>query len=391
MSRDAPVAVPGDEASFTGERFLPQCSGEIAYEHWHRYAFARALAAGKTVLDVASGEGYGAALLASVATRVQGVDIDGETVDRASRKYSALANLSFVPASCTALPFADRSFDLIVSFETIEHIDAGAQVRMLAEFDRLLVPDGMLILSSPNKAEYSDARGTRNEFHVHELYREELARLLASHFTSTRWFSQRIQSWSGIWSETQMPGPVEALCVDRDKIGAYGAPPALYYIVMAGRSEAALSRAMPRGSMLTDRDDSVTKRFETAVGQLIEQYKLADREAGHVSHLEDIIGQREQAIERQEAHVRHLERLVSARDEVIGQLQAAIAAGQEQTTALQKDVDRLRSVNLDQQSNIDVQQRRIVRLTDALRRAYSWRWWLRYPLSRARGERPPLE
>ena len=390
MSRDAPVAVPGDEASFTGERFLPQCSGEIAYEHWHRYAFARALAAGKTVLDVASGEGYGTALLSSVAARVRGVDIDRQTIERASRKYSALANVSFVQASCTALPFGDRSFDLIVSFETIEHIDAVAQVRMLAEFDRLLAPDGMLVLSSPNKTEYSDVRGTRNEFHVHELYREELARLLASHFTCTRWFSQRIQSWSGIWSETPMPGPVEALCVDRDKIGPYGAPKALYYLVVAGRSEAALPGTLPRASMLTDRDDSVTRRFETAVGQLIEQYKVADREAGHVVHLEDIVRERDEAIERQEAHVRHLERLVSERDGVIGQLQAAIAAGQEQATALQKDVDRMRSVNLDQQSNFDVQQRRIVHLTDTLRRAYSWRWWLRFPLIRARGQRPPL-
>src|SRR5689334_13339092 len=105
MSSDAPVlASAGDEASFTGERFLPQCSGEIAYEHWHRYAFAQSFAIGKAVLDVASGEGYGAALLSAVAAHVHGVDIDRGAVSHASRKYAACANLRFVQASCTALP-----------------------------------------------------------------------------------------------------------------------------------------------------------------------------------------------------------------------------------------------------------------------------------------------
>lgn len=49
---------------FTGERFTPECVREIAYEHWHRYAFAMSLVEGKQVLDAACGEGFGAALLA---------------------------------------------------------------------------------------------------------------------------------------------------------------------------------------------------------------------------------------------------------------------------------------------------------------------------------------
>ena len=60
MSDDA--ALP-----FTGERFTPECVREIWYEHWHRYAFARRLGAGRRVLDAACGEGYGSALLAKVA------------------------------------------------------------------------------------------------------------------------------------------------------------------------------------------------------------------------------------------------------------------------------------------------------------------------------------
>ena len=59
---------PSAAAEFTGERFMPGCSGEIAYEHWHRYAFARRFVGGKRVLDAACGEGYGSALLSTVAS-----------------------------------------------------------------------------------------------------------------------------------------------------------------------------------------------------------------------------------------------------------------------------------------------------------------------------------
>ena len=65
------VPVPATSAGeFTGERFLPSCSGEIAYEHWHRYAFARRFVQGKRVLDAACGEGYGTALLGAFAKSV---------------------------------------------------------------------------------------------------------------------------------------------------------------------------------------------------------------------------------------------------------------------------------------------------------------------------------
>ena len=60
---------------FTGERFLPECLGEIAMEHYHRYFFATAFIAGKDVLDIASGEGYGTHILSHYASHVTGVDV----------------------------------------------------------------------------------------------------------------------------------------------------------------------------------------------------------------------------------------------------------------------------------------------------------------------------
>ncbi|MGC1818205.1 MAG: class I SAM-dependent methyltransferase, partial [Casimicrobiaceae bacterium] len=163
-----------DPDTFTGERFVPGAPGEIAYEHCHRYAFARQLARGRRVLDAACGTGYGSALMADVAVSVVGIDIDAGVVADASAAYASRQNLRFEAASVSAIPLPDASVDLVVSFETIEHIGADDQARMLLEFARVLAPGGLLVLSSPNRLEYSDARSYRNPFHVRELDRGEL-------------------------------------------------------------------------------------------------------------------------------------------------------------------------------------------------------------------------
>jgi 2-polyprenyl-3-methyl-5-hydroxy-6-metoxy-1,4-benzoquinol methylase len=83
---------------FTGERFIPGAAGDMAYEHWHRYAFARRFAAGKRVLDAACGEGYGTALLASVATEALGVDLDPAAIEHAARDTRARQTCASKPA-----------------------------------------------------------------------------------------------------------------------------------------------------------------------------------------------------------------------------------------------------------------------------------------------------
>src|SRR4029453_2048573 len=92
--------------TFTGERFLPEVRGAIWYEHWHRYAVAAPLAAGKRVLDAACGEGYGSCLIARSASSVVGVDLSGDAVAHASQHY-AQSNLRFEVASVTQLPLPD--------------------------------------------------------------------------------------------------------------------------------------------------------------------------------------------------------------------------------------------------------------------------------------------
>src|SRR5437773_11714026 len=109
---------------WTGERFLPWVKeSTIAYEHLHRYAYAATLVKNKRVLDLASGEGYGSAMLAAAASSVVGVDIDENSIRHATAKY-ADANLQFVSGSITKVPITDdHSFDIVVCFEAIEHIE----------------------------------------------------------------------------------------------------------------------------------------------------------------------------------------------------------------------------------------------------------------------------
>jgi SAM-dependent methyltransferase len=259
-----------NDLPFTGERFVPGTRGEIWVEHWHRYHFAARWAAGRRVLDVACGEGYGTALLARHAARVTGIDISPEAVAHARKAYAALGNAGFVCAPCQRLPLADGCIDLAVSFETLEHI--AEQGQFLDELARVIAPDGMLIVSCPNKLEYSDKRGFVNEFHVKELYREELEALLAARFPARTWYGQRPTFFSLIAPDQGVaPDPAAGARADAHLVEVREAAPAqassrlsdpLYFLVLAGRSEAAIATLPPALSVLADRDDWVHRDYE---------------------------------------------------------------------------------------------------------------------------------
>ncbi len=186
---------PADTLPWTGERLVTTCAKPIAYEHLHRYAIACSLAAGKRVLDIASGEGYGSRLLARVACEVLGVDNDPAAVAHAQRKYRR-GNLRFVEGGCTDIPCEDGSIDLVASFETIEHIDAHDV--FLQEIKRVLAPGGILIISSPDRTEYNKVSSAANPFHQHELLHDEFAKLVGGMFAHRVTGRQRLVSGSWI-------------------------------------------------------------------------------------------------------------------------------------------------------------------------------------------------
>jgi SAM-dependent methyltransferase len=159
---------------FTGERVIPgQVEADLWSEHFARYAFARRYSAGKTILDAGSGSGYGSAELANDARAVTGVDFSPEATEYSSANYRLLKNLHFAAASCESLPFRSATFDLVVGFEVIEHLNDYRA--FISEGARVLKPEGLFIVSTPNKRYYAETRAETgpNPYHQHEFEADE--------------------------------------------------------------------------------------------------------------------------------------------------------------------------------------------------------------------------
>jgi SAM-dependent methyltransferase len=151
--------------------------------HLNRYALARPFCEGKIVLDVACGEGYGSYLLKMWgAKQIEAVDIDSEAIEKASIMFSN-ENINYMCQNAEKLPYADNSFDLIVSLETIEHLDNPD--KFLLELRRVIKPDGTIILSCPNDPYYYDRANTSNPFHKQKYnffeFKEFVEQYLGSH------------------------------------------------------------------------------------------------------------------------------------------------------------------------------------------------------------------
>lgn len=312
MNHDEP------KLTFTGERFTPECEGEIWLEHWHRYLFAQSFARGKRVLDVACGEGYGSHLLSRLADQVVGVDVSAEVVAHANRRYGTSPNLSYLVGDCERLDLPDASFDVVVSFETIEHV--SGQEAVLAGIRRVLKPEGILIMSSPNKKTYSDDRNYRNEFHVKEFYGREFVDFLRPHFRSVRIYGQKTLMNSAIWPEgigaeratVEIEGQAEANRIPYEP---------LYFLAVCGND-------LPPAeiSVLGDAREWLIRHYEDGMRRMIRlDRELHEREARYA--------EQDAALGRRDAEMRAL------RDELEG---------------MRREVERRRT----------------------------WRWWLGAPLRR---------
>ncbi|MFL0581105.1 glycosyltransferase [Solibacillus silvestris] len=177
---------------FTGERFIPtvvDTDDEIKIEHMQRYYAIQNIVEGKVVLDAACGEGYGTNMLSEYALKVYGLDIDKETIEHAKKKYTK-SNIEYQQGSIEELPFPNDYFDVVVSFETIEHVSGDIQAKFLKEIKRVLKADGTLIMSTPNKKIYSDYRNYKNPFHVKEFYKDEYYTFLKSAFKEVKFYYQ---------------------------------------------------------------------------------------------------------------------------------------------------------------------------------------------------------
>ncbi len=247
-----------DILPFTGERFTPECVREISYEHWHRYAFALSLVKDKHVLDAACGEGFGADLLAGKAASVMAIDIDAASIEHARKRYRSANKLEFRQADVTRLEaFPDGSFDVIASFETLEHV--MEHDRLLSGFHRLLKPEGLLLISTPDKKNYTDATGVVNPHHVRELYAEEFSALLDRHFPAKKIYTQKLLFQSTLWARDQH-GPLETFVHSKNTIEQGLNYPPMYYVAACAKSDLALS-ALPALSLYGDSEESVYAHY----------------------------------------------------------------------------------------------------------------------------------
>jgi len=167
--------------TLTGERTLPGIPSENYWFRRHEAAYA-CLAprlAGDRLLEVGSGEGYGAALLSDRFSSTLALDYDPAAMTHLRRRYP---NLHAGRANLAALPVLAARIDAVVSLQVLEHV--WVPTEFLAECHRVLRSDGTLVLSTPNRLTFSPglARGAKpqNPFHIREFDAEELVALVTA-------------------------------------------------------------------------------------------------------------------------------------------------------------------------------------------------------------------
>jgi 2-polyprenyl-3-methyl-5-hydroxy-6-metoxy-1,4-benzoquinol methylase len=171
------------------ERIPLDTTSPYWYEHCSRYYFAVPYIRSKIVLDIACGNGYGTYIMAKNRARfVIGVDISQEAITTARRNFSDV-NMNFKLMDAAKTDFVDKAFNVVTSFETIEHIPD--YIRFLMEIRRLIKDNGVLLISTPNSLITIKRNGKPdNPYHAKEFTPDEFYRLLSGYFRFVRLYGQ---------------------------------------------------------------------------------------------------------------------------------------------------------------------------------------------------------
>ena len=304
---------------WTGERCVPWTPHvDVVYEHFQRYLWAAEIVEGRRVLDLASGEGFGSAILADTAAFVCGVDLDERAVEHSRVNYAA-ANLGFSVGSALDLSqFEDGEFGAVTCFELIEHVADHEGV--FAEILRVLGPDGLLVISTPDRRVYTESlTGQENPYHEHELSEPEFRTLLSSHFPHVALWGQRtitgarLSTLDDTGSERTSVGVLER-AGDDWMVG--GEPTPMYLLGVASRTP--LSTDPSREAILADYGLELMRTHERDAAD-------ARRETESAVHERDEARTRvTEAYRESDVHIRRAERALDATakevDRLLGQV-----------------------------------------------------------------------
>lgn len=364
---------------FTGERVVPGLVDvDLLNEHLARYRFAERFAEGRRVLDAGCGSGYGTAEFRE-SSSVVGVDLSADAVTHA-RSHFSRPGVGFLQASCEAFPFGEDSFDLVTAFEVIEHLEHWE--RLLTESRRVLTPGGLLLVSTPNKAYYAEARGAAgpNPYHVHEFEYGEFIAALESVFP-------HVQLWTQNHAEAIAFLPAITAAGDFDASGNDDPEEAHFFLAVCSRSPIPPARAFAwwpaAGNILRQRERhialleselvqkdawlrqtltdkaSLQKDHERVLAELERhnewagklnlelrgagaeiarlQSELEATHAGYESHLRKVEEELTAAHAGYQQHVRQLESEAAVRLEWVHDLEAQIATGRDAIERLERE------------------------------------------------------
>lgn len=353
-------------SEFTGERVIPgQVNPDLWAEHLARYLFAARFAAGRRVLDIGCGTGYGAAELARSAAHVTGLDNSPEALAYA-REHFAAPNLDFLEGSADALAVPDASFDLLVAFEVIEHLENWRG--FLAEAKRVLTPTGLFVVSTPNKLYYAESRGSSgpNPFHAHEFEFEEFSQELRAVFGTAAILAQN-RTECFLFEDWESGGAAEGFTQ-----GGAGQPEeAHFFIALCGELPPVPPFIyVPRGTnLLRERERHVTL-LENQLAEL-----LTERQT-----LLDVTDRQKKEIEERNLWAQKLDSLHKQALARISRLQEELYAEQgaarymaEQYNAkiaeLERESEQLAQWARDTEARLDAQTAEVVKSAELLEQA----------------------
>ncbi len=284
----------------TGERMIPAYhKGHLVYgEHIVRYQAAANLVEGKVVLDIASGSGYGSAFLGTTAKQVYGVDINADAIAYANKNYAA-KNVRFIKGDGVNIPLEDNAVDVVVSFETIEHIEDYKT--FMGEVRRVLKDDGLFILSTPNDAEFPE----NNHFHIYEFEQKELKELISKFFKQTKWYFEATWLYNALLDKQKLTETWEGSLHTLQTAPVPSKRCLSFFVLCANRP--IHESVEPLAAIAEHYSERSRQEYEQSIR------KHMNDQAAIMQHQEHVLAEKEAAIQRLQADLssvqKYLERL----------------------------------------------------------------------------------